>query len=141
MQRGTSRDKAEVSFVYLATHISLLHSEKTLMVSRTVVYNAPEYKRADLFIVGRQGLHKFTCVKTAWGTRHIVNYIELYCEILRDISVDEDSSVNHFYRYTYIVMIRFYSQFFFFFFRFVQKKVCFYHTYTHARTRARIRAC
>lgn len=76
MQRGTSRDKAEVSFVYLTTHVSLLHSKKTLVMSRTVVY-VHLYTRVGLFIGGRQGLHRFTCVKAAWRKTHRKSYIEL----------------------------------------------------------------
>lgn len=62
------RDKAEVSFVYLTTHVSLMHSEKTLDVQNRGL-RAPVYARVGLFIGGRQGLHRFTCVKAARRTR------------------------------------------------------------------------
>lgn len=89
MQRGTSRDKAEVSFVYLTTHVSLLHSKKTLGGVQNGGLRAPVYACVGLFIGGRQGLHRFTCVKTAWHKIHRKPYIELYCEVLRGICVDE----------------------------------------------------
>lgn len=50
---------------------------------------APVYARIRLFIGGRQGLHRFTCVKAAWHKTHRKSYIELYCQVLHSICVDE----------------------------------------------------
>jgi len=46
------------------------------------------YACVGLFIGGRQGLHRFTCVKAAWHKTYHKPYIELYRKVLRGICVD-----------------------------------------------------